>query len=223
MSPRPSLSTQPERSPKEVPLLSEPYRRAHTHYVLTSALLGSWELIGITLDTKGKWGIEFKSPRAVPIILVILVFYFGYKMVIEWLQCGAEENKFATLDYWIAHLIAVGAILIAVVQYLTKRQIVDFLFYAPERRVIVEEILFCGIVVCLFVSLEGIRGWKNVGGLKRSITVLAIAIDLFLVLASLVVVTGHQRYSLVFGALAAGALLSWLCRFLLSRTQIAGG
>jgi hypothetical protein len=213
------LSPESERSPKDVPQLTDAYRKAHKAYVLASGLLASWELIGITLDTKGKWGIELKSPNAVPLILFTLVFYSGYKMIIEWLQCEAGGNKVAKFDYWIAHLIALSAILISAVQYLTKIQIVDFL--APEQRVPVEQILFLGTVVSVAVGVGGITAWKNFGQLRRIMTILAILFSLYLVLALLGAVAGHRRYWTALAAVALGAILALLPRFLLSRTQVA--
>jgi len=47
-------------------ILPEAYRKAHKSYVLASGLLASWELLGITLQIKEKWGIKLKSPNAVP-------------------------------------------------------------------------------------------------------------------------------------------------------------
>lgn len=224
MPSQPTLSPEPERSPKDIPQLTDAYRKAHKAYVLASGLLASWELIGITLDTKGKWGIELKSPNAVPLILFTLVFYSAYKMTIEWLQCKAGGNKVAKFDYWIAHLIALSAILISAVQYLTKIQIVDFLgrpFYTPEQRVPVEQILFLGIVVFVAIGVGGVSAWKNFGRLRRIMTILAIPFGLYLVIALLRAVAGHRRYWTVLTAVAVGAILAWLARFLLSRTQAA--
>jgi hypothetical protein len=97
--------------------------------VVASGLLASWELIGITLQTKEKWGIELKSPAGVPLILFVLVLYSGYKLLIEWTQCDAERRKHlaAKVDYWVAHGIALIAIAISIVQYMTRIQIIDFL------------------------------------------------------------------------------------------------
>ena len=63
--------------PKEIPQVTDAYRKAHKNYVLVAGLLASWELIGVTLNTKDKWGVEFKSPAAVPLILFTLVFLHG--------------------------------------------------------------------------------------------------------------------------------------------------
>src|SRR5437016_12653472 len=110
MSTAPVLTKASEPVPapvKEIPSLSDAYRKAHKSYVLVSGLLASWELIGITLQTKEKWGIELKSPAAVPLILFTLVFYSGYKLIVEWEQCDAERRKHraAKIDYVVAHLI----------------------------------------------------------------------------------------------------------------------
>ncbi len=220
MSSQPALS--PETVSKEVPQLTEAYRKAHKAYVLASGLLASWELIGITLDTKDKWGIDLKSPRAVPLILFTLVFYSGYKMIIEWLQCDAERrrNKVAKLDYGIAHSIALAAIGISVVQYLAKIQIVDLLgrpFYTPEQRVSVEQILFLGIVVFVGVSVGGIRAWKNFGWIKRIVTIVSVPLSLYLVLTLLRTVAGYWGHLIALAAVALGVVLELLSRVLRSR------
>src|SRR5437016_8414800 len=75
MSTAPVLTKASEPVPapvKEIPSLSDAYRKAHKSYVLVAGLLASWELIGITLNTKEKWGVELKSPAAVPLILFTL-------------------------------------------------------------------------------------------------------------------------------------------------------
>jgi hypothetical protein len=100
MSLQRALPPTPEFPSKEVPQLTEAYRKAHQAYVLASGLLASWELIGITLDTKEKWGIELKSPKAVPLILFTLVLYLGYRLVIEWLQCDAERRRNRVVLKW---------------------------------------------------------------------------------------------------------------------------
>ena len=110
-----------------LPPVTDAYRKAHKNYVLAGALLGSWQLIGISIDTKGKWGITLKSPAAVPLILFALVVYFGYKMTVEWLQCdeGRRMHTVALLDFKIAHGIALSAVIIAIFQYTFQKQVLD--------------------------------------------------------------------------------------------------
>lgn len=126
-----------EERRRRAPPLAEPYRKAYKSYVLTSGLLAAWELIGPVLDTKEKWGIEFKSPSAVPLILFTLVFYLGYKMTVEWLQCGpmSRRHPAARIDYRVAHSIALIAVLITLLQYLWRFQIVELAnrWFSKER------------------------------------------------------------------------------------------
>jgi hypothetical protein len=118
-----SLST--EKSPVQIASLSEAYRRAQRSYVYASMLLGSWELMGIILDTKNKWGFKLENPKAIPSLLFALVLYCCYSTVIEWLQCGAERGTRAKIRFWVAHLSASGAIFIYVFQHWANVQIVD--------------------------------------------------------------------------------------------------
>src|SRR5438034_3330367 len=87
---------------KKIPELTGAYQKAHKNYVLVSGLFASWELIGITLNTKEKWGIELKSPSGVPLILLTLMSYCGYKLIVEWVQCDRERRKniAVRVDYW---------------------------------------------------------------------------------------------------------------------------
>jgi hypothetical protein len=111
----------------EPPALPESYQKANRNYVAMSALLASWELIGIQLETKERWGIVLKSPSAVPLVLLVLVLYYAYKLKIEWLQCSPErrQNPAARLDYHVAHTIGIAAISILLVQLGIRNQIVN--------------------------------------------------------------------------------------------------
>lgn len=166
----------PEPTPvKEIPQVTDAYRKAHKTYVLAAGLLASWELIGITLDTKEKWGIELKSPTAVPFILFTLVFYSAYKITVEWWQCDGERRKdrIARLDYIVAHLIGAVAVGISVVQYLTRVQIVDTLRkleedkYEPWRRMPLSELHFFVLFLLAGTAAAGARVWKDARTSKR--------------------------------------------------------
>lgn len=164
MSPQPAraLVSQPELQ-KEIPELTDAYRKAHKSYVLASGLLASWELIGITLQTKEKWGIELKSPTAVPLILFVLVIYSGYKTSIEWWQCNPERKQHpaAKWDYRVAHGIAFIAIVISIVQALLHIQILDVL---ARHTFIYRIILLVIIAPLIIVALFG----KNTTARKRA-------------------------------------------------------
>lgn len=114
--------------PKRIPDLSGSYRKAHKNYVLVAGLLASWELIGIDPEKLGeKWGVVLKSPRGVPLILFTLLAYCGYKAMVEWAQCNPDRRKItaAKVDYRIAHLIAIGAVAIGLIQYLARIRVAD--------------------------------------------------------------------------------------------------
>jgi len=121
--------------------VSTAYQKAHKTYVLSSALLASWELIGITLDTQTKWGITLKSPNAIPLILTSLMVYFGYKTTIEWYQCveARNTNRPAQIDFRVTHFIAGGSLAVVLVQSIIHRQIVDVVmkqFFPFEQHVL---------------------------------------------------------------------------------------
>jgi len=131
-TPQPETTPEPpaEHQKKIISRLTPDYRKAHKNYVLVAALLASWELIGIKLDTASKWGVELLSPNAVPLILSILVFYFGYKVVIEWKESDdgrSRKSTVARFDYSLSHIIGASAILVGLVQYLTKIRIADYI------------------------------------------------------------------------------------------------
>lgn len=125
----------PARKKKAPPSLSNAYQKAHKTYVLSSALLASWQLIGIELNTKEKWGVELKSPNAVPFVLLAMIIYFGYRLTVEWMQCDEERrsNRAANVDFVVAHTIAGLALLISLTQYLLRIRIADIISHAPDE------------------------------------------------------------------------------------------
>jgi hypothetical protein len=121
------------RKKKSPPPLSNAYQKAHRTYVLSAALFASWELIGIELKTEDKWGVKFQSPHAVPLILLVMIVYFGYRLTVEWMQCDEERrsHRAANVDFVVAHTIAGLALLIFLIQYLLHIRIADTIIHAP--------------------------------------------------------------------------------------------
>lgn len=202
--------------PKEIPQLTDAYRKAHKGYVLTSGLLASWELIGISLDMKGKWGIEFQSPKAIPLILVILVLYCGYKVIIEWLQCDRERrgHPAAKLDYVIAHVIGFGAITILVLQYLLRIQIVDVIItqnpldLIRSRRPILD--LMIGgscLLLCYTLSYLATQLLEQPGRhFHAKIHVILAVFVLFVFLLWLAMNLVHHAYKLLFFSIGGATI-----------------
>src|SRR5690348_4567751 len=135
----------PENVESAIPALTDSYQKAHKNYVLWSALLASWQLIGIELETKEKWGVVLKSPKAVPLVLFCLVLYFGFKISVEWMQCDEKrrQNLAAKIDYRVAHGIALCAIAISVIQALWQVQIFDWaLKHSRAASALADVVLF---------------------------------------------------------------------------------
>ena len=94
----------PDRS-ADAPQLTEAYTNAQWHYFFASLVLAYWGPSGIAIDIKETLGINLNKG-----FLFAVVLFCGYKMTIEWLQCGPERNKVAKIDYWFHHLLAIAAI-----------------------------------------------------------------------------------------------------------------
>jgi tellurite resistance protein TehA-like permease len=134
--------------------------------------------------------LELKSPAAVPLILFTLVFYSGYKMTIEWLQCDAERRKHfaARIDYWVAHAIGVVAVGISTVQYLWRVRIVDILSNSFNGFAIA---IFLAVIFLYLTIRVYIHEWRTY---KYSRAQRSRAIVGVLVLLFLTVVAGVQPF-----------------------------
>ena len=141
--------------------LTPEYRKAHKNYVLIAGLLASWELIGINLNTKDKWGIELTSPKAIPLILYSLLIYSAYKMIIEWklLEEGKPKSKPALIDYYVAHAIGVSAALIGAIQTITKVRIADYAL-SPSRMATSIGIAILGALSALICG-DNLAEWPD--------------------------------------------------------------
>lgn len=111
--------------------LTEQYYKARKQLVLWSAFLFAWELVGINVDQIVIQGASvenlLKSPQAVPWILVVLVFYFGFQTVLEWMQCPAEavRKKACQVHFGAACVVAVGSMGLYIWQTMAGIQIAD--------------------------------------------------------------------------------------------------
>ncbi|MCG8345633.1 MAG: hypothetical protein MI685_10830 [Chlorobiales bacterium] len=118
-------------SQDNLPFLSEPYYKSHRAYAGVSALLLAWELIGITVTGKPleNYNISLKSPDAFPLVLVVLVLYFMFKITIEWHHCDdyRRESLPAKIDFYFSHVIGFLSILLYGVQQAIEFQVFDLI------------------------------------------------------------------------------------------------
>jgi hypothetical protein len=73
---------------EESPALSESYHKARRNYVLFSAPLIAWELIGFDVPEAPLENVKItvKSPQAIPVVLIVVMGYFAWLVVQEWFQ-----------------------------------------------------------------------------------------------------------------------------------------
>lgn len=120
-------------SENDIPFLTEGYYKSHRAYVGVSALLLSWELVGIKVTEQplDNYNISLKSPEAFPLVLVVLVFYFMFKSTIEWHHCDRERRDSlpAKIDFYFAHFIGFLSIVLYGVQQAIKSQIFDLITF----------------------------------------------------------------------------------------------
>jgi hypothetical protein len=108
--------------PKEPPALPDSYHHAHRAYAATAGLLLAWEFVGINLQPAGSttFPATLKNPEAAPIVLAVLVAYFGVKTSVEWKQSDPVRRAQAAsqVDFWGAHAIGIGALALYSIQRL---------------------------------------------------------------------------------------------------------
>jgi hypothetical protein len=112
-----------------IPPLCDGYSHARKAYGLVSALLMAWELIGVELDASPIESVKLilKSPQAAPYVLRVLILYFSFRLTIEWYQTDVRRRSLraSRIDFAAAHAIATAAVLLYVVQTLSKVQVAD--------------------------------------------------------------------------------------------------
>lgn len=94
---------------------------------LFSALLLSWELIGIEVPEAPLSAVKvsLKSPELLPFVLTALVGYFGLRTMLEWYQCDRQrrETLAVRIDLGLAHTLGFGAVLLFVTQAILRQQL----------------------------------------------------------------------------------------------------
>ncbi len=98
------------------PPLSDQYHNARNRYAFLSALLLSWNFLGVQIDIKSLFSnisVSLPTPDKVPILLTGLVLYFAYRICIEWNQCDGTRRSYMSsqVDFAITHLIGFASIL----------------------------------------------------------------------------------------------------------------
>lgn len=116
-----------DKGKEDIPALPEAYHKARKQYGFFSALLMAWELIGIKV-VQGKalmfFNIEFERFHLMPLVLLSLIVYFGFRITIEWMQADVmrTKEKLTQMDFWVSHLIAASSVGILIISELRIAQ-----------------------------------------------------------------------------------------------------
>jgi hypothetical protein len=129
------------REQKEPPELLDTYHKARTNYAFFSALLIAWQNFGSAIFKAilPNVKIDIGNYPAIPIVLFILVLYYGIRTVIEWSQsaCDRRKEKASIVDHTLAHFIGtIAAIIFFVDIFLNNCNIEGKLLDTPFEIII---------------------------------------------------------------------------------------
>ena len=129
---------------EEIPQLTDAFHKARKMYVLFSGILLIWEFMGIRLTnlentqeaskvTVLSNELVVNAPNGAPVALILLIVYFGMRLVVEWHQSNALRRGMlaSRADLWGSHFIAILAISVFTYQnianqYIFERSDTDF-------------------------------------------------------------------------------------------------
>ena len=187
--------------------MSESYHKARRQFGFFSSLLLAWEFVGIKPVGEA---ITFKfmsndnaftinHPEVIPIVILILVIYFGIRYAIEWSQCDSERRllRASKIDFYLAYIIGFASILV----FGSQELLADFSL-ANVLTQLAAAIAVCGAVVSglIFLLTMTVLGFKKDKLIPGIISTVAIS-----VIATLVIDMVTQE-SVVIPAIS-GALL----------------
>lgn len=115
------MNDQPQKL--NIPELSTHYYKSRNSLLLFSGLLLAWEFMDIkvgevveivAIGTK----VEIGNIKALPIVFLILIGYFAFRLVIEWKQSDTLRRVLAQsrVDFYVSLVIPILAIIIYTIQ-----------------------------------------------------------------------------------------------------------
>ncbi len=119
--------------PEETKPLSDTYHKARRMLAFLSGLLIAWEYAGIKIGASkipfAETHVTFENAEVFPVIILMLVFYFTFRVAVEWNQCNEErKDKFAAqVDLYVAYMIAGIALIIYVLHQMSSLRLADIL------------------------------------------------------------------------------------------------
>lgn len=111
------------------PHFTEPYYRARKSISLYSGLLLAYELIGFEIGEQpfSSFNIKILSPLGIPIVLIALILFYGFRYILEWQLCTEESrsNKYSKWDYRVTIGIASISVSVFLIQRILESQILS--------------------------------------------------------------------------------------------------
>ena len=114
------------------PAISDAYHKARRQFTLFSGILIVWEYIGVSVGKELKApGVDFKvsieRPEIIPMVIFLLVLYFGIRFTIEWQRGPAElrQKKSSIIDATITYIIGLSACTIFALQWYVDFRLFD--------------------------------------------------------------------------------------------------
>ena len=198
------LRHQDSKNVSLTPELTAQYHRSRMFFVLFSALLGVWELVGITLAGPVAGMFDVKHKYLIPWILLACSIYYGYRMVVEWFQSDKvrRSQRVSKFDLGGTFIIAGISFVIFAVQTVTAFEFGDY-FRSGEGE---EDVYMLAFVSPLPLTLLwGLAMFNR--HVKRIDSIIYTSFSLIFVVAA------------VTSGLAAGDSLDWA---LVLRNLVAG-
>lgn len=137
----------------DIPPLSDEYHRARRNLTFASAVLLSWEFVGIDLGNSATLPaldipVTIRNPQVVPIVIFALVAYFLGRLLIEWNQnpIGRRLLRAPTIDVSLSISLSALAITIYLAQLISGLDVATYLkaWFGPINTEIALLALFGG-------------------------------------------------------------------------------
>lgn len=142
--------------------MPESFNKARRNLALFSGLLIAWEYIGFGFQSKdgsavtgklfGDIEVTIRNPEVLPVVIVVLVLYFAFRLSIEWNQCppGRKALPASNIDLYVSYTIAMMAIVLFAMQQAFGFRVAGLL--TPDSFIIALFTAYCYTVA--FKSVE---------------------------------------------------------------------
>ena len=157
-----------------------------------------------------------KSPQAVPWVLLIMVFYFFYRTMIEWYQCDPSRRKFrvSKVDFSVSLVTGIVALLLYSIQRMLEFQIADQFSNVRFQAIMLG--VFAGALPFFLMDLR--RRWMEGSG-KVGLALYAAVACLGIIpfgLHAIIAIKG-QEFGYVFFLFVVGFAISFAPFFFIFR------